>query len=111
MANLELISEKVLTMTELKEKLEEIKKRDKELTEKAQRTYEYLNKFSKLKEKEALKLKEEITKLSIQRLKEKHIIKVIDIMPQDIESLKLIFAAENLTIKQEDSQRILETLK
>ena len=111
MTNLELISERALTMTELKEKLEGIKKRDKELSEKAQKTHEYLNKFSKLKGKETLKLKEEINNLTILRLKEKHIIKIIDIMPQDIDSLKLIFAAENLTIKQEDLQRILDVLK
>ena len=111
MTDLELINEKALTMAELKEKLEEVKKRDEELSVKAQKMHEYLNKFVKLKEKAALKLKEEINNLNILRLKEKHIIKIIDIMPQDIESLKLIFAAENLTIKQEDLQRILDVLK
>lgn len=98
-------------MAELKEKLEDIKKRDKEISERAQKTLEYLNKFSKLKDKEALKLKEDILKLNIPRLKEKQVIKVIDVMPNDIESLKLIFSADNVTIKQEDLQKILELLK
>ena len=111
MSNLEIINETPLTMSELKERLEEIKKRDKEFTERATKTHEYLNKFVELKEKETLKLKEEIIKLNIPRLKEKHIIKILDIMPNDIESLKLIISAENITIKQEDLQRILEILK
>ena len=111
MTSLEIMNETPLTMAELKEKLEDVKKRDKELSEKALKTYDYLNKFTEIKEKKALKLKEEITKLNIPRLKDKHIIKVIDIMPKDIESLKLIFSTENITIKQEDLQKMLEILK
>lgn len=111
MSDLQVINEKPLTMAELKEKLEEIKKRDKELSDRATKTHEYLNKFAHLKEKEALKLKEEILKLDIPRLKEKHIIKIIDIMPKDIESIKLIFASENITIKQESLQKILDVIK
>ena len=98
-------------MAELKDKLEDIKKRDKELNERAQKTQDYLNKFVKLKEKEALKLKDEVTNLKIPRLKDKHIIKIIDVVPKDMDSLKLIFSAENITIKQEDLQRILDTIK
>jgi len=111
MTNIELINEVPLTMAELKEKLEDIKKRDKEISERAQKTIDYLNKFAKLKDKEALKLKEDILKLNIPRLKEKQVIKIIDVMPKDIESLKLIFSADNVTIKQEDLQKILELLK
>ncbi len=111
MTNLQVINEVPLTMAELKEKLEDIKKRDKELTEKAIKTYNYLTRFSELKEKEALKLKEEIIKLNISRLKEKHIIKIIDVMPKDVESLKLTFATDNITIKQEDLQKILDIIK
>jgi len=111
MTNLEVLNETPLTMAELKGKLEDIKKRDKELNERAQKTQDYLNKFVKLKEKEALKLKDEVTNLKIPRLKDKHIIKIIDVVPKDMDSLKLIFSAENITIKQEDLQRILDTIK
>ncbi len=111
MTNLQVINEKPLTMAELKEKLEEIKKRDKEISEKTQKTLIYLNKFTNVKEKEALKLKEDLINLNIPRIKEKHIIKIIDLMPKDIESLKLIFSIDNVTVKQEDLQRILEVLK
>ncbi|MEK6933216.1 MAG: hypothetical protein AABW56_05510 [Nanoarchaeota archaeon] len=111
MSNLQIINETPLTMAELKERLDDVKKRDKELTDKANKTHDYLNKFATLKAREALKLKEEIMKLNIPRIKEKQVIKVIDVMPKDIESLKLVFAAENITIKQEDLQKILDIIK
>lgn len=111
MANVEIVNEVPVTMAELKEKIEEIKKRDKELNARAQKTYDYLARFTELKTKEAIKLKEELNKLNIPRLKDRHIVKVLDIMPKDIESLKLIFAGENITIKQEDIQKILNAIK
>jgi DNA-directed RNA polymerase subunit F len=111
MSNAESINEIPITMAEFKEKIEDIKKRDKELKPRALKTLEYLDKFTKIKAKEALKLKEELVKLQIPRLKERHIIKIIDIMPKDIETLKLIFVGENLTIKQDDLEKILNVIK
>ena len=111
MTNVDIINEVPLTMAELKEKLEEIKKRDKELKPRALKTHEYLEKFVSIKGKEAIKIKEELLKLQIPRLKERHIIKIIDIMPKDVEALKLIFVGENITLKQDDFEKILNALK
>lgn len=111
MTNIEIINEMPLTMAELKDKLDEIKKRDKELKPRALKTYEYLEKFVNIKSKDAIKLRDELTKLQISRLKERHINKIIDIMPKDIETLKLIFVGENLTLKQDDLDKILNTVK
>ena len=111
MANVEILNEMPITMAELKEKLEDIKKRDKELNAKAQKTHDSLAKIVDIKVNEANKLKEIIVKLNIPRLKDRHIVKIIDLMPKDLESLKLIFSTENITIKQEDIQKILNELK
>lgn len=111
MANVEIVNEVPLTMAELKEKIEEIKKRDKELKPRTLKTHEYLEKFVSIKGKDAIKIKEELLKLQIPRLKERHIIKIIDIMPKDVETLKLIFVGENITIKQDDLEKILNALK
>lgn len=111
MANIDLINEMPITMAELKERLDEIKKRDKELKPRTLKTHEYLEKFVSIKAKDALKIKEEIIKLQIPRLKERHIIKIIDIMPKDLEALKLIFVGENITLKQDDLDKILNALK
>lgn len=108
MANLEIINETPLSMQELRGKLDKIKKRDKDLNPRSIKTYDYINKFAK---KDTKKLKENLGKLSILRLKDKHINKIVDILPKDIDELKLILLGENLTLKQEDLTKIVETIK
>lgn len=111
MGRIEIIEEKALTLTEAKEILSKIEKRDKELPTRTLKTKEYLNKFAKLTKKQIKELKEKLLKLNILRLKEKTITKLIDIQPKDIDSLRTILTAENLTLKQEDLQKIVECLK
>lgn len=98
-------------MAELKDKLDNIRKRNKELNPIAIKTQESLNKFTSIKVKDAIKLKEELNQLNISRLKDRHIIKIIDIMPENIDALKLIFVGENVTLKQDDLDKILSKLK
>lgn len=111
MAEIEISEENALTLAELKEKLVAIKKRDKELGFRATKSKEYLDKFAKLSLKQVNDLKKKLNELGIPRLKDRHIVKIIDIMPEDLDSLKMIFAGENVTIKQDDLKRILECLK
>ena len=111
MAEIIIKNEVPLSPIELKEKLEEIKKRDKTLSSKALKTMEYLDKFRKINKKQAEEIKKKIQELNISRIKDKHVAKLIDLMPEDIDSLKIIFASENLTLKQEDLQKILEIIK
>lgn len=108
MANLEVINENSLNIYELKDKMDSIKKRDGTLTPRGIKTYDYISKFVK---KDFKKLKEKLIELNISRLKDKHINKIIDILPKDIEELKSILSGENLTLKQEDLTKIIETIK
>ena len=111
MSNIELINEEPKTMVEIKEIMDKIKKRDKELTPRGIKTYNYISKFTKLTQKQIEELRNKINKIGITRLKEKHINKIIDISSQDQDSIKAILNAENITLKQEDITKILETLK
>ena len=95
-------------MQDLREKLDKIKKRDETLNPRGIKTYEYINRFAKKDNKE---LKKNLEKLGILRLKDKHINKIIDILPKDIDSLKSVLRGENLTLKQEDLSKIVETIK
>ncbi len=108
MAEIEVMQETPLTMKELMEKLNDVKKRDKELGFRAKKTLDYLASFVEKKQKEDLK--KALVELGIPRLKEKHIVKITDINPGDIDSLKALLVGENLTLKQEDLKRILECL-
>jgi len=110
MSEITILSEKPLTMSELKEKLAKIEKRDKELTFRANKTKEYLANFT-VKEKGISALKKKIEELNIPRIKERHIVKLIDVMPKDLDSLKMILSGESLTLKEEDYQKLLEALQ
>ena len=106
MVKSEIISEEPITMAELKTIIEKIKKRDKELNIRASRTEEYLNEFTILNEKEAKKLYEEIKKLDIKRLKDKHICKIVDLLPRKPEELKAILQGQDISLTNEDLKKI-----
>ena len=108
MANLEIINEISLNMQELKDKLDQVKKRDKDLNPRGIKVYDYITKFGN---KNAPKLKNNLNGLGILRLKDKHINKIVDILPKNIDELKSILSGENLTLKQEDLDKIVETIK
>ena len=111
MPEIETIKEKALSLVEVNSLLDKIKKRDKELGQKGQKTQEYINKMVKIDEKKAKEIKSKLEKTELQRLKQKHIVKIIDVMPKDVDSLKSLFASEPITLKQEELIKILECLK
>lgn len=105
MSQIHIIEEKPLALPEVKKIIE------KKETSRIKKTISYINKFTKLDVKKVNELKEKIEKLGLTRLKEKTIAKIIDIQPKDHDSLRMILSQENLTVKQEDLQKILECLK
>ena len=109
MGNIDLIEEKPLSLIEMNEKLEQIKKRDKELDARANKTDEYLMRF--VDAKKGTELTKKLEGLDIPRLRDRHVKKILDIMPKDMDSLKMIFSGENLTLKQEDLDKIISVIK
>ena len=107
MLDIEIIEEKPVTKYEVKEFLDIVKKRDKELSERALKTHDNLL----LEKIDYKKVKEEIEKLQIPRLKDRHVVKIIDIMPKDLESVNALFVGENITLSQENMQKILTAIK
>lgn len=106
---MEIIEQKSLSLPEMKERVDEMKKRDKELNFRAKKVEEYLSKIPKTKVYK--ELKQQIESLGITRLKEKHITLIINILPEDTDSLRLILSSENLTLKNEDLEKIVDTVK
>ncbi|MDD5331465.1 MAG: hypothetical protein PHE43_01405 [Candidatus Nanoarchaeia archaeon] len=112
MSSIQTINEVPLTLVEMKERIEKVEKRDKELNFRATKTKEYLGTFTKdMDLKTATELKKKITELNIPRLKDRQIVKIIDLMPQDLDSLKILLIGENITIKNEDLEKILQVIK
>lgn len=110
MSEIKIINEKPLTMVELKERLDIIEKRDKDLSFRANKTKDYVNSFSVKKIKELESLRKKIEELDVPRLKDRHIAKIIDIAPKDMDSLKLLLSGEAITVKDEDLKKILSLL-
>ena len=111
MTYIKLINEKSLSISELKEELGDIEKRDTKLSARGEKTKEYLNYATQINAKKSKELKEKLSKLEISRLKERHFNKILDMMPKNEDMVKAIFVGENITIKPEDIVKILETVK
>ncbi|MCK4670704.1 MAG: hypothetical protein KAT43_05885 [Nanoarchaeota archaeon] len=111
MAKAKIIDEKPMTMAELKEEIAKAKKKADEQGFRAQKTEEYLNIFVKISAKKALEIKEEIEKLKVPRLSENHIIKIIDIMPETVEELKVVMQGYPITVTKENMAKIAEVVK
>lgn len=111
MPDSKIIEEKPLTLVEVKEALKEIEKRDKELNFRSNKVKEYLDIFAQKDLKEIKDLINKIKDLNIPRLKETQIVKIVDIRPKDLDSLRTVLMSEDTPVRQEDLSRILEVLK
>ena len=108
MSDVKILSEKALDMAELKEELEKIKKRDKELNFRANKTEEYLHQFTSTKN--SAELVEKMTKLKIPRLKDHQIKKIVDILPTTLNDLKVLLQGYTISINNDNSKKIIDTI-
>jgi len=70
---------------------------------------DYFKKFGKLSVEKAKKLRAEIKALNNIKLKEEHIVKIVDVMPADTEALNVICSDIGLT--EEEAKAILDIVK
>lgn len=108
MADVQIVSETPVNIYQLKKELERIKKRDNELNFRANRTEEYLNQLTTLKNTD--ELFEKIISLNIPRLKEQHVHKIVDIAPTTINELKVVLQGYPVTINNESMKKIVDTI-
>ena len=105
---MQIISETPIDMYQLKKEIDRIKKRDNELNFRANKTEEYLNQITTLKN--ADELFDKIIKLRIPRLKEQHIHKIIDIAPTTVNELKVVLQSYTVTLNNESMMKILDAI-
>ncbi|MBN2459490.1 hypothetical protein JXB28_04365 [Candidatus Woesearchaeota archaeon] len=110
MGNIQVLEKKSMNMVELKEELANIKKRDTELSLRGNKTEEYVNEFASIKPKQAEELYKDIEKLEIPRLKDTHINKVIDMMPESVDELKVIMQGYTVPVTNENLKKIVEAV-
>lgn len=110
MSSPEIIEKRSVTLAEVKDMLHEIHERDEELTFRGGKTEDYINEVAQITGETAKKAIQTIMDLEVPRLKEAHIVKIIDVLPESSEHLKIIINGFNLTIKKEDLQKIVDAL-
>ena len=91
-----------LSMPEVEVLLKETKTENKELEL-------FIKKFVKINAKDAEKLKEELRGMRSIRIKEEHIAKIVDFLPEDSTDLNKIFI--DVSLDEDEKNKILEFVK
>jgi DNA-directed RNA polymerase subunit F len=105
-----IISKEPLLLAEVQSTLKALKKRDEELTFRGNKTEEYVNNVTKLSKTKAVELKKKLQALDIPRLKDEHIIKIVDILPKSVSELKIILQGFTLTVSQDNMNTIMSAI-
>ena len=77
--------------------------------EKAKKVKEFIKEFYSLKEEKVLELKKELTELDLIKLKEEHIVNIVNFLPEDASDvIKLL---NDVSLTQEELTKILDVVK
>jgi len=107
---IEVVEKKAVSMAQVKAELEEVKKRDGELSFRSAKVEDYLNELVKLKEKEAKELYDKLVALNIPRFKEVHLAKMIDLLPKSVDEVKLVLQGYSITVSKEHTEAIVQAV-
>lgn len=69
----------------------------------------FLKKFAKVDIKEGKKFREELENLELMKVKEEHIIKIIDLLPEDAADMNKIFV--DVSLDEDEINKLLEIVK
>ena len=70
---------------------------------------QFIKKFTKLKPDKAKEMKEDLKKLDLIKLKDEHIVKIVDFMPEDAVDLNKVLPG--VSLDQDEVSKILEVVK
>ena len=101
------LESKPIPAAEVKEILEEFSLKH-ELTAEQNFTLEHVRSLNKISLEDTEKLIEELT--GFFQLAFKHAVRIADLLPQDLDDLRLIFAKERISLSSDDLKEILEIL-
>ena len=111
MSDEKIINERPITMVELSGDIDNLEKEEKELNFRSGKTKAYLKQFVKIKIKDAEELRKKIEELNIPRIKERQIVKIIDMLPETLDEIKTLMVGETTTITDENMKKILDVVK
>ena len=106
---MEIKAENPIPLAQVETMLKE-RKKEGELRYEQKVSLAYAHKFSKLSESDTKKLIKELLELGMAKLKPEHAVKIADLMPQDRDDLRVIFAKERFSLKTDELDQILEVV-
>jgi DNA-directed RNA polymerase subunit F len=101
-------NEKVVSWAEAKKIISE-KENNKEFAYEQKNALDHLRKFCKLPEKKYEKLIEDLK--NIEKLKDRHIVSIINFLPDNQNDLRVLFANDRLVLTEDDKKKILKIVK
>ena len=99
-----ILDRKPLNLNEVEKILEDISDSDKNEEMKI-----HLKKFLKNKPERAEKIKQELEQADLLKLKREHIVKIVDLIPEDASDLNKIFT--DISLNEDETNKILEIIK
>lgn len=111
MSKPELIEKKALTLVELKASMDSIKKRDEELGFRSNKTLEYVNSLNLMSKTAHANLVKKLEAINIPRIKEEHIVKIVDFLPKSVAELDVLLQGYTLTMTKDNKTKIISAVK
>jgi|TARA_B100001971_G_scaffold194846_1_gene201217 DNA-directed RNA polymerase subunit F len=71
--------------------------------------FRFMKNFVKLNPKQAKELRKKIEELKLMKVRSEHLIKIIDLMPEDEEDLNKIFI--DVSLDKDETKKVLDTVK
>ena len=72
-------------------------------------TKNFVKRFAKIKPKVAKEIRKKLEELNMLKMKPEHLVKIIDLMPEDKETVNKIFT--DVSLDEDETKKILETLE
>ncbi|MFH1585497.1 MAG: hypothetical protein ABIB79_01890 [archaeon] len=69
----------------------------------------FIKKFTKTKPESAKELRKKLEALDLMKIREEHIVKIIDLMPENLEDLNKIFVG--VSLDEDETKKVLDTIK
>ncbi|MFP4118932.1 MAG: hypothetical protein ACLFTH_02650 [Candidatus Woesearchaeota archaeon] len=111
MAKPTIIDKRPMSIAEVKDVIKKVHERDGELSFRAGKTEEYVNDTAALSKTKSKELVKKIQGLEIPRLKDHQILKIVDLMPQSQEQLKVLLSGFNITVSKDNLKKIMDVVE
>jgi DNA-directed RNA polymerase subunit F len=73
--------------------------------------WEHVSKFKKLGVRDSKKLVEELSGLELRRLKEEHIVQIVDLLPKTLKELKSVFSDSKSNLHDDELKKVMDAVK